>query len=56
MRIARESNIEIAQKLEAVRQSMYGTDPKKTTRLISKGQTPQCEVEHDILKTFFNNR
>jgi hypothetical protein len=55
-KVARESNIEIAQKLKGIRQTMYSTDAKKTMRLITKDQTPQCEVEHELLKNFFNDR
>jgi hypothetical protein len=35
---------------------MHGTYSKETTKLISKDQTPQCEVEHGLLKSFFNDR
>jgi hypothetical protein len=55
-KIARDANIEIAQKLKNLRQTMYCTDQKKTTRLLSKDQTPQCEVEHELLRKFFNDR
>jgi hypothetical protein len=55
-KMAREANIEIAQKLKGVRQNMYSTDQAKTTRLFTKDQTPQCEVEHDLIKKFFNDR
>jgi hypothetical protein len=55
-KITRDANIEIAQKQKNVRQTMYATDQKKTTRLLSKDQTPQCEVEHGLLRKIFNDR
>jgi hypothetical protein len=53
---SREANIEIAQKLKGIRQTMYDTDAKKTIQLLTKDQTPQCEVEHELLKNFFTDR
>jgi hypothetical protein len=35
---------------------MYCTDAKKTTQLLTKDQTPKCDVEHDQLKNFFDDR
>jgi hypothetical protein len=35
---------------------MYSTDAKKTILLLRKDQTPQCEVEHEQLKKFFDDR
>jgi hypothetical protein len=56
-REARQTNIEIAEKLKGVRQVMYNTDQKKTIQLLTKNQTPQCEVEHELLeKKFFDDR
>jgi hypothetical protein len=53
---ARQINIEIADKLKGIRQTMYDTDQKKTIQLLTKDQTPQCEVEHELLKKFFDGR
>jgi ElaB/YqjD/DUF883 family membrane-anchored ribosome-binding protein len=53
---ARETNIEIGEKLKHVRQVMYNTDQKKTIQLLTKDQTPQCEVEHELLKKVFDDR
>jgi BMFP domain-containing protein YqiC len=53
---ARETNIEIAEKQKNVRQVMDYTNQKKTIQLLTKNQTPQCEVEHELLKKFFDDR
>jgi uncharacterized protein YjgD (DUF1641 family) len=53
---AREASIEIAEKLKHVRQVMYNTDQKKAIQLLTKDQMSQCEVEHDLLKKFFDDR
>jgi hypothetical protein len=55
-KVAREVHIEVAQKLKYLRQVMYATDQKKTTNLLAKDQTPQCEIEHEIIKNFFDER
>jgi hypothetical protein len=54
--IARDINIEIASKLKYIRQETYSTDPKKTTELLIKEKTSQCEVENGKRKEFFDNR
>jgi hypothetical protein len=55
-RVARETHIEVSQKLKYLRQVMYATDQKKTTNLLAKDQAPQCQIEHEIIKNFFDNR
>jgi hypothetical protein len=54
--ISKQVNIEIASKLKYIRQVMYSADPRKTMQLQTKEQTPQCEVEHEKLKNFFDDR
>jgi microcompartment protein CcmL/EutN len=49
-KVARDTDIECAQKLKYVRQQMYATDQKKTIALITKDQTPQCEIDHEIIR------
>jgi hypothetical protein len=49
---AMQINIEIASKLKCIRQVMDSTDTKKTIQLLTKDQTPQCDVEHEQLKIF----
>jgi hypothetical protein len=53
---ARQPNIEITEKLKGIRQVMYNTDQKKTARLLTNDQTLQCEVKHELLKEFFDDR
>jgi hypothetical protein len=40
----RQINIEISSKLNFIRQVIYSTDAKKTIQLLTKDQTPQCDV------------
>jgi hypothetical protein len=54
--IARTIGIESAQKLKYVRQVMYATDQKKTIALLTKDQTPQCEIDPEEVRKFFNER
>jgi gas vesicle protein len=53
---ARQINKEIASKSKFIRQVMYNTDAKKTMQLLTKDQTPQCEIDHGQLKEFFDDR
>jgi hypothetical protein len=52
----KQINIEIASKLKYIRQVMYSTDAKKTIQLLTKDQTHQCNIEHEQLKNFFDDR
>jgi hypothetical protein len=53
---ARQVNIVIASILKFIRQVMYSMDAKKAIQLFTKDQTPQCEVEHELLNNFFDDR
>jgi hypothetical protein len=55
-KIARITGIEVAQKMKYMRQTMYATDQKKTIALLTKDQTPQCEIDHEEIRQFFNDR
>jgi hypothetical protein len=55
-KVARDIYIEVAQKNKYFRQSMYAIDQKKTVSILSKDQTPQCEIEHELIKDFFDDR
>jgi hypothetical protein len=55
-KVARTTDIEVAQKLKYLRQQMYATDQKKTVSLLTKDQTPQCDIEHGAIREFFNDR
>jgi hypothetical protein len=54
--ISKQVNIEITSTLKYIRQVMHSTNPKKTMQLQTKEQTPQCEVEHEKIKSFFDDR
>jgi hypothetical protein len=51
---AKQINIEIASKLKFIRQVMYSLDAKKAIQLLTKDQTPQCEVEYEQSKKYFD--